>query len=81
MNVKQIRNNDPLYQEYISEINNLIQSRKEEKEQNKKQQQQKTLKPFEQSLRDYPELSNSRIPILSPKPGKTTPPKPSEEEE
>ncbi len=51
MNVKQARADDPSYQDYVKAIDNLIKSRREER----KLPKQKAPKPFEQSLRDYPE--------------------------
>jgi hypothetical protein len=74
MDVERVKSDDPLYQDYIRKINDFIQSRKEESK--KQQQKQKTPKPFEQSLRDYPES-----PKTPSKPSKKKPPKPIEEEE
>ncbi len=41
MNVKQARADYPLYRDYVRAINDLIQSRKEEKKQSKKPPKQK----------------------------------------
>ncbi len=68
MNVKKAKADDPLYKNYVRAIDNLIQSRKEEK---KPPRQKTPSKPFEKS----------QIPILSPAPRKTTLQQPSEEEE
>ncbi len=54
MNVERAKADDILYQDYVRTIDDLIQSRREEKKQIKKTPRQKTPKPFEQSLRDYP---------------------------
>ncbi len=76
INAKHARADDPLYQDYIEEIKDLIKSRKEEEKQSKKPPKQKTAKPFEQSLRDH-----SVSPKTPSKPIKKSPAKPSEEEE
>jgi hypothetical protein len=85
MNVEQARADDTFYRDYARATDDLIRSRREEKTSEKqakkktreqKPPKQKTPKPFEQSLRDYPES-----PRTPSKPSKKKPPKPSEEEE
>ncbi len=88
--VDQARNNDPKYIQYTHAIDSYIifmqlppeqqQVLKQQSLKQREQERRETMKRL-QSQSDYPGSPKSRIPILSPAPRKTTPPKPSEEEE